>query len=157
VSICWYRKRYVLYLYFNDKEEVFAAVVRTAMESLAIQLLSPEREKLSPAARDRYDVEVMVKLVEERHDLFRALSNEHALGTAARESMTDVFVMQRSKELSDGIKAGLYRKDLHPEIAAYVETGLMSETLQRWVRIPKSFTRARLIDELCDIRRRILF
>jgi AcrR family transcriptional regulator len=145
------------YLYFKNKEDIFRAVVMYAMSILADKLQAPERDKLDPDARDRYDVETMVSFIEERHDLFRVLANEHALGTADRESLTDIFVMQRSKELAAGVKAGIYRHDLHPEITAYAETGLMTEVLQRWVRTPKRFTRAALIHELCRIRQRVIF
>jgi AcrR family transcriptional regulator len=145
------------YLYFKNKEEVFAEVVAEAMLLLAQSLRDPAREAMSPRDRDRFDVEVMVSFIAERQDLFRVLVNEHGLRTQERESLIDMFASQRARELRSGIRRGEYRAGLHPETAAYAEIGLTNEIMQRWVRRPRRLTKQRLIDELCAVRQRLLF
>jgi AcrR family transcriptional regulator len=145
------------YLYFQSKEEVFYAVVATAMQLLAIQLSDPVRDDMNLRDRERFDVEVMVSFIESRYDLFRILINEHNLRTEDRDSLMDMFAAQRSKELQAGLRKGLLRKDLDPQITAYAEIGLTNEVLARWVRDPTRFSRSQVIDELCRIRSRILF
>jgi AcrR family transcriptional regulator len=145
------------YLYFQNKDEVFAAVVGQVMQALAEQLRSPQREAMDARARDRFDVELMVGFIEARHDLFRILVTEHGLRSEDRDSLIDMFASQRSRELRAGLQRGEFRPGLHPELTAYAEVGITNEVLQRWVRKPRSFSRARLVDELCAMRSLLLF
>jgi AcrR family transcriptional regulator len=145
------------YLYFQNKDEVFKEVVAEAMLLLAQQLRSPQRKTMPPIERDWFDVEVMVRFIEARQDLFRILISEHGLRTEDRDSLIDMFAAQRMAELRAGKRRGDFRSGLHPELTAYGEIGLTNEILQRWLRRPRSFSRQRLIDELCRIRQRLLF
>lgn len=145
------------YLYFQNKDEVFNAVIAEAMLLLAQQLRSPRRETMSPVERDRFDVEVLVGFIEARQDLFRVMLSEHGVRTPDRDSLIDMFATQRTAELREGKRRGEFRHDLDPELTAYCEIGLTNEILQRWVRKPRSFSRQHLIDELCRIRHRLLF
>jgi AcrR family transcriptional regulator len=145
------------YLYFKNKEAVFGAVVGQAMQQLALALRSPERQAMSPRERDRFDVRVMVEFIAARQDLFRILVSEHGLRTEDRDSLIDMFASQRASELRAGMRRGEYRAGLQPDIEAYAEVGLTNEILQRWMRKPRSMSQARLIDELCRVRERLLF
>jgi AcrR family transcriptional regulator len=145
------------YLYFKNKEEVFSEVVAEAMLQLAQALRDPARQAMSPRERDRFDVEVMVSFIAERHDLFRVLVTEHGLRTQERDSLIDMFATQRARELRAGVRRGEYRAQLHAETVAYAEVGLTNEIMQRWVRKPRWLTKQRLIEELCRVRQRLLF
>jgi AcrR family transcriptional regulator len=145
------------YLYFQNKEEIFAAVVEHALVPLAQRLRAPERDALNPREREAYDVAAMVDYIETHHDLFRVLVTEHGLREKDKDSIMDIFATQRKRELAEGVKRGFYRVDLNPEMTAYAEIGLTNEILQRWIRRPTSISRKRLVDNLIAIRASLLF
>jgi AcrR family transcriptional regulator len=145
------------YLYFQNKEEIFAAVAAHALEALALRLRSAERHTLDAKQREFYDITAIVSYIEDHHNLFKVLLTEHGLRDQNRDSIMDMFANQRKKELAAGVKRGEYRSDLNPEMAAYAELGLTNEILQRWVRRPQTISRRRLIENLKNIRARLLF
>jgi AcrR family transcriptional regulator len=145
------------YLHYKDKESLFAAIIETTTEAMANMLRSPDRDRLDPHERDRFDVEVIVKFTEEHPDLFNTLSKELPKRHNQHRKYMEVFVQQRAQELKQGIKQGIYRKSLHPETAALAEFGMMEALLQNWINRPKMSTRSVFIEQLCDMRARILF
>lgn len=145
------------YLHYKDKEALFTAILEMTFKTMAEMLRSPEREKMNPREKDRFDVEMIVKFTEDHPDLFNTLSKELPKRHNEHRAYMGIFIQQRAFELKQGIKDGSYRKTIHPETTAIAEFGMVEALLQNWVNQPKTSTRTLLIDQLCDMRARVLF
>jgi AcrR family transcriptional regulator len=145
------------YSYFENKDAIFAAVVTAAVQTLAGRLRDPQRALLTPRQREVFDVTAMVNFIEEHQNLFHILLSEHSLRTQERDSLIDLFAQQRAQELQEGVKQGIFRHDLDPQMAAYAEVGLVNELLQWWVRRPQLCSREQLIATMVTMRARLLF
>jgi AcrR family transcriptional regulator len=145
------------YLYFRNKDEVFNAVVEEANEALRTRLRATRDLELSAEERDAYDVQLVVDFMIEHEALFRAMMSDHGISQLGRSSMIDRFAAQRADEIRRGLETGAMQSDVDPVVLAYVDVGLTTEVVQRWIRTPRMMSRARLIEELIKVRKRLLF
>jgi AcrR family transcriptional regulator len=145
------------YLYFQNKDDIFSAVVTGAVQTLAGKLRDPQRMLLSPRQREVFDVSAMVDFIKEHQNLFHILLSEHNLRQQERDSLMDLFAQQRAIELKEGVAKGVFRYDLNADIVAYAEIGFVNELLQWWMRRPGICTREQLIHHLLAVRSRLLF
>jgi AcrR family transcriptional regulator len=138
------------YLHFRDKQELFSAVVHSALEELRARL-RPAVEAAGPDAREQVRVRTveLVAFAEENRSLIRILfGRRHEAGELAEEVL-EALIPGIEESLRARAAAGEVPADLHPGVAAQAIAAMTSRVLAWWVEDPTRATREQLIATLC--------
>ena len=144
-----------IYLYFNGKEDllitIFREHTRSYLESLERDLATvsrPEdririaiRHHLETLGRDR--ALAVVSQVELRHSLkFMSLFSQ--------EEVADYLNMLR-KIVEHGQSEGVFRRNLHPQLAAKAVFGVLDEMVTSWILSEKDYALADQAEQVADL------
>ncbi len=136
------------YLHFQDKHELFRAIVFEAFAGLRERLAArAARAGAPPLAAVRARAEELLDFAQENRSLVRILfGRDHE----AAELGEDVF-----DDTVPGIEAGLRRRiaagqaaALHPAVAAQALTAMWTRVVAWWVEDPKRAPRAAVVETL---------
>lgn len=141
------------YVHFKDKDELFEEVMKkgtnTVLEGLrANQTIGGDLE-----TRDRRAMEGVVAFAESYGALFRLLLSRGGSDDPMERTVVDAITEQRTKELIEGQREGLFRADLNPALAARCEVGAVFHLLDWWLSDMSKASREEIISTLMTFRR----
>jgi AcrR family transcriptional regulator len=145
------------YLHFRTKDEVCRVLLEEAARELAGRLVTGRPAHLDARARDRLEISIIVDFAEERQDLFKLMSDERPSYSIAHKAFFSTLNEQRRAAIAAGQKAGEFRKELDPMLAALADFGVTIEIIQWWMANRKKHTKAYMIEKLADLRARMFF
>jgi AcrR family transcriptional regulator len=136
------------YLYFRDKEELYAEVVNRLLTRLAqhVSTVHGVFEQDAPDEGDRAEVELFVDFVEKHPGFVGAFWADGPNGRPL-----DLLTQQRESELRRMQDQGVVRADINVSVMARAETYLLFATLTWW-EADQTVTRQEIIDALSEFR-----
>lgn len=142
------------YLYFDDKEQMFADIMREGTIS-AIEILSAS----SSADTEMDDVErnrqAMARLVDYAHgnqDLFRLLFSRVGGENPLQRQLIEMVAELRTEQLREGKKTGRFRAGIDPLTTAIGEAGFFYHLIDWWLSNPEKADREQVIETLVQVR-----
>jgi AcrR family transcriptional regulator len=138
------------YLHFRDKQELFAAVVQSALQELRARLRPAlERAGADPREQIRARTAELVAFAEDNRSLIRILfGRRHEAGELA-EDVLEALIPGIEESLRARAAAGEVPAALHPGVAAQAIAAMTSRVLAWWVEDPTRASRDQLIETLC--------
>jgi TetR/AcrR family transcriptional regulator, fatty acid metabolism regulator protein len=144
-----------IYLYFDGKEDllitIFREHTRSFLQSLQTQLMSvsaPEerirvivRHHLETLGRDRSLA--VVSQVELRHSL-------KFMSLFSHEEVADYLNLLR-RNVEQGQAAGVFRRNLHPQLVAKALFGILDEMVTSWILSEKEYSLPEQADQIADL------
>lgn len=121
-----------VYNYFENKLELFLAVVRKSINNLAIEMEENIKDISDPVERFKMAIKTDLTYIENNHDLFITVIKEAY--TASRDKQDDFMDASLPifniylKLIEEGIKAGCYSENTDPVSIAVIVMG-MTENL----------------------------
>ena len=143
------------YNFYRNKSELVAEFLTETYEGLARSLREAEGGGGSAEEEHRRDVTIIVDFTLANSDLIRVALRDEGARRIAERDIVALFIGQRTAGLRRGVKSGLYRGGIEPELIARAEHGLMTEIIGWWLENQGAISRGALIDELVAIRLRI--
>jgi TetR/AcrR family fatty acid metabolism transcriptional regulator len=121
-----------IYLYFRDKEDLFAQTCTAGFDELCELLQSEVPENASFAEQLLGMVRQIAEFFERRHQLLRMMQAEEARMFYMKGGVHDRWMEKRKKLVSAitavlamGVSAGEVREDIPPEVLANVLLGML--------------------------------
>jgi AcrR family transcriptional regulator len=145
------------YLHFRTKDEVCRVLLESAAQELGARLAAARTAHLDARARDRAEISIIVDFAEERHDLFKIMSDERPSYSIAHKAFFSTLNEQRRATIAAGQKAGRFRKELDPMLTAIADFGVTTEIIQWWMANRKMHSKAYIVEKLADMRARMFF
>jgi AcrR family transcriptional regulator len=138
------------YLHFRDKQELFAAIVESALAELRARL----RRAIDGAGSDaraqvRARTAELVAFAEDNRSLIRVLFGRRQEAGELAEDVLDALIPGIEESLRARAAAGELDPDLHPGVAAQAIAAMSSRVLAWWVEDPTRASRDELIETLC--------
>jgi len=138
------------YLHFRDKQELFAAIVQSALAELRGRLRRAiDGAGSEPRAQVRARTAELVAFSEDNRSLIRVLFGRRQEAGELAEDVLDALIPGIEESLRARAAAGELSADLHPGVAAQAIAAMSSRVLAWWVEDPTRATRDQLIETLC--------
>ena len=138
------------YLHFRDKQELFAAIVQSALAELRGRLRRAiDGAGSEPRAQVRARTAELVAFAEDNRSLIRVLFGRRQEAGELAEDVLDALIPGIEESLRARAAAGELSADLHPGVAAQAIAAMSSRVLAWWVEDPTRATRDQLIETLC--------
>jgi AcrR family transcriptional regulator len=138
------------YLHFRDKQELFAAIVQSALAELRGRLRRAiDGAGSEPRAQVRARTAELVAFSEDNRSLIRVLFGRRQEAGELAEDVLDALIPGIEESLRVRAAAGELSADLHPGVAAQAIAAMSSRVLAWWVEDPTRATRDQLIETLC--------
>ena len=144
-----------IYLYFDGKEDllitIFREHTRNFLQSLHSQLASVSRDEDRLRVVIRHHLETLgrdrslavVSQVELRHSLkYMTLFSQH--------EVADYLNLVRDI-VARGQTAGVFRRNLHPQLVAKAIFGILDEMVTSWILSEKDHTPVEQADQIADL------
>lgn len=138
------------YLHFRDKQELFAAIVSSALADLRARLRRAiDGAGSEPRAQVRARTAELVAFAEDNRSLIRVLFGRRQEAGELAEDVLDALIPGIEESLRARAAAGELSADLHPGVAAQAIAAMSSRVLAWWVEDPTRASRDELIETLC--------
>ncbi len=141
------------YVHFQDKEDLFKAVVAKGGELFLENLAAGLEVAQSPKERDWAAIDRAVSFAEAYPDLFRILMSPGALAARAQGNLAQMIVEVRRAQYPQGKADGLFWPELDEQLTAIAETGVVFAVLTWWMDNPDKAARADIVAVLVNLRR----
>ncbi len=141
------------YVHFSDKDALFEDVMKAGRNTVLAGLKATQEMEGSQEEKDRAAMEGVVSFAESYGALFRLLLARGGSDDPLERGVVDEITKLRAKELKAGQKAGIFRPDLNPALAARCEVGAVFHLLDWWLSDPKKASREEIISTLMTFRR----
>lgn len=144
-----------IYLYFDGKEDllitIFREHARSYLQSLERELANVRRHEDRLRAAIRHHLEALgrdrnlavVTQIELRHSL-------KFMSLISQQEVADYLNILR-KMIEHGQKDGVFRRSLHPQLAAKSLFGILDELVTSWMLSEKAYDLAEQSDQVADL------
>ncbi|MBW7863147.1 MAG: TetR/AcrR family transcriptional regulator [Candidatus Hydrogenedens sp.] len=142
-----------LYLHFKDKQGLLRAVLFEGVEQLMAELHKLAEEPLPDIGEYVLrHTELMVRFAQTHRDMCRVLFDPEAVRCRISTEITDMFVLFQERRLCGQAEAGLLAPGIGPKVAAHAVVGLLTHTLEWWIRHPEEVDAGTVISTLVNLR-----
>src|SRR6266850_717681 len=144
-----------VYLYFKSKDDLLISIFNETMDEV-IAKSRGELEKIEdPVARLRKLASLHLSWLGRDRQLAVVFQIELRQSTKFMEEfsttrLADYFEMIR-EVIVDGQARGIFRKELHPQVATKVFFGALDEMVTNWVLSRKSYALETMVEPVLDI------
>jgi Transcriptional regulator len=142
-----------LYTHFEDKNELFAEVIRSGKSLVMDGLIAARSMGETRETRDRNAMAGVVLFAEHYSGLFRLLMSRGRQENALQAEVIEAIVALREEELREGLNEGWVRAGVEPVLAARCEVGTVFHLLDWWLQSDRTKSRDEIIDTLTMMRR----
>lgn len=141
------------YGHFRNKDELYHKLIERAGQLFIGNLQAALDETTDPQERDIAAISRAVNFAEANPQMFRIMMKGGKTETKARKMMTEMIASVRRSQYQEGIEAGLFWPNIHPELTSIFETGVVFVVLEWWLDHPDSATKEDVIATLVNLRR----
>ncbi|MEM1156050.1 MAG: TetR/AcrR family transcriptional regulator [Pseudomonadota bacterium] len=145
------------YLYFKSKEDIYEAVFKRAAEEYLAVLKAHEDDDLPPALADLRDVETIVEYAVRTPALHRTVLEDRKSMVKGVQVFREELLEQRTNSIKRGMKAGVFRSDIDPRLAALADIAITGELITAWLNNPRRISREHLVEQLWQFRMRLSY
>lgn len=142
------------YLYFADKEELLAEILREGAR-IAIDMLAaaaPEEKELDDLERNRRAMGRLVDFAQGNSDMFRLMFSRMGGENPQQRQLVNMVADIRIQQLCDGQKTGRFLRHVDPQTTAIGEIGFFFHLIDWWLANPGMASREQVIDTLVKVR-----
>jgi len=143
-----------IYLHFGDKEGLLSAILENLADNIYVRVKEVYEKHPSAPPEDlaRMHIEQLIQYTEENQKIAPFVLDYTLSSHPVGVKIIDFMVRQIEENIRQGQAVGIYRADIHPNLAARAEAHMNLGLISWWIEHQDIAARDEIIDTLVKFR-----